>query len=57
MWKVVHIGMKKRKKSRIFIIIAAVLLAAAAAVIVFLSGMAGKARLHLRINGTEICRL
>ena len=49
-----HIGMKKRKKSRIFIIIAAVLLAAAAAVIVFLSGMTGKARLHLRINGTEI---
>lgn len=46
--------MKKTGKGKNFIIIAVIFLAAAAAVIVFLSGMAGKARLHLRINGTEI---
>lgn len=49
-----HIDMKKTGKGKIFIIIAVIFLAAAAAVGIFLYGVLGKERLHLRINGTEI---
>ena len=46
--------MKKTGKGKNFIIIAVIFLAAAAAVGIFLYGVLGKERLHLRINGTEI---
>lgn len=49
-----HIDMKKTGKGKNFIIIAVIFLAAAAAVGIFLYGVLGKERLHLRINGTEI---
>ena len=49
-----HIDMKKTGKGKIFIIIAVIFLAAAAAVGIFLYGVSGRERLHLRINGSEI---